>query len=155
MVAVEKRNGQGGRIRLRHIKDLSEQSIVHFIKDSVEEGATIRTNKFKSYSNLNLRRYGYALQPIIRGKTGREPSFVLVDSVISDLKRWIRDIFHGVSKKHLQSYLNEYAFIYNRRFNPPVEFHTLLGLSFRDRVPTYRDLYDGTWTHPTSRSTIG
>ena len=71
MVAVEKRNGQGGRIRLRHIKDLSEQSIVHFIKDSVEEGATIRTNKFKSYSNLNLRRYGYALQPIIRGKTGR------------------------------------------------------------------------------------
>ena len=73
----------------------------------------------------------------LSGGKPEEPSFVLVDSVISDLKRWIRDIFHGVSKKHLQSYLNEYAFIYNRRLNPPVEFHTLLGLSFRDRVPTY------------------
>ena len=56
---------------------------------------------------------------------------------------------HGrVSSRHLQAYLNEYVFRFNRRFYPMTAFASALGIGAATVGPTYQGLYDGDWTHP-------
>ena len=66
------------------------------------------------------------------------------------IKDWLNGIHHGVSAKHLQAYLNEFTFRFNRRFYPFNAFRSLLGIAGGVEAPTYADLYSGAWTHPTS-----
>ena len=49
--------------------------------------------------------------------------------VFSNLKSWLNGIHHGVSAKHLQAYLNEFTFRFNRRFYPFNAFRSLLGIA--------------------------
>ena len=57
---------------------------------------------------------------------------------------------HGVSARHLQAYLNEFTFRFNRRFYPFNAFRSLLGIASSARAPTYDELYSVDWAHPTS-----
>lgn len=139
IVAVERKNNHAGRVRLRHIENVSGISLIGFIKDVIVEGSTIITDDFPGYTNIS--RYGY------RHKI--EEDLRLAHLVISNLKTWIRGIFHGVSDKHLQAYLNEYTFRFNRRKTPMAAFQTILGLTSRvEDWPTYEGLYSGEYEHP-------
>ena len=69
--------------------------------------------------------------------------------VFSNLKTWLNGIHHGVSAKHLQAYLNEFTFRFNRRFYPFNAFRSLLGIAGGVEATTYADLYSGAWRHPT------
>ena len=60
--------------------------------------------------------------------------------VFGNLKTWLNGIHHGVSAKHLQAYLNEFTFRFNRRFYPFNAFRSLLGIA-ADATPTYAELY--------------
>ena len=66
----------------------------------------------------------------------------------------VQGTYHGaVSAKHLQSYLNEYAFRFNRRRTPQAAFQTLLGIAGRVEGPEYDEIYaeageEGGWEHP-------
>jgi hypothetical protein len=48
---------------------------------------------------------------------------------------------HGVSNTHLQAYLDEFAFRFNRRRVPMAAFQTLLGLGSQQQPTTYKQLY--------------
>ena len=62
---------------------------------------------------------------------------------------WINGIHHGVSRQHLQAYLNEFTFRFNRRFYPFNAFRSLLGIAGNVSAPTFDELYSGKWEHPT------
>jgi transposase-like protein len=139
VIAVERIKDHAGRVRLRHIEDVTGTSLIGFIKDMAEKESTIITDDFPSYTNVN--RYGY--------KHRVEEDLPLAHLVASNLKTWIKGIFHGVSEKHLQAYLNEFTFRFNRRKTPMAAFQTLLGLSSKvEEWPTYEELYSGEWEHP-------
>ena len=72
----------------------------------------------------------------------------MVHLVFSNLKTWINGTHHGVSQQHLQAYLNEYVFRFNRRFYPMTAFNSVLGIAARSVPPTYEQLYSGEWVHP-------
>lgn len=146
IVAVERRGLKAGRIRLRHIPDLSETTILRFVKDAITSGSTIITDALKSY--LNLNKHGYIHKAIIQKKVGKDVSLPIAHIAISNLKAWLKGTHHGVSKKHLQAYLNEFVFRFNRRFYPMAGFRTILGLSSKVKYPTYQGLYKGKWAHP-------
>ena len=55
---------------------------------------------------------------------------------------------HGVSQQHLQAYLNEFVFRFNRRYYPMTAVNSVLGISMRVVGPTYQELYEGEWKHP-------
>ncbi|HTO85487.1 MAG TPA: transposase, partial [Methylomirabilota bacterium] len=64
-------------------------------------------------------------------------------------KAWLKGCFHGrVEPKHLQAYLNEFTFRFNRRFYPFNAFRSLLGIGANGEAPTYAGLYSGEWKHP-------
>jgi transposase-like protein len=138
VVAIEKRNNHAGRVRLRHIEDVTGSTLIGFIKDSIERGSIIITDDFPAYNKLS----GYGYRHII------DEDLRLAHLIISNLKTWIKGIFHGVSDKHLQAYLNEYTFRFNRRKTPMAAFQTILGLTSKVDWPTYEELYSGKWEHP-------
>ena len=72
----------------------------------------------------------------------------LIHRVFSNLKTWINGTHHGVDEKHLQAYLNEYTFRFNRRFTPFNSFRSLLGLAVATEGPTHDEIYQGAWEHP-------
>lgn len=152
IIAVERKdNDKAGRIRLRKINNVTEKSVVKFIQDSVKKGSTVITDEFKSYKNLS--KYGYKhLQ--IEGSNVEKSSLPLAHIAISNMKSWLKGVFHGVSKKHLQAYLNEYVFRFNRRHYPMSGFKSLLGLSSQVDFPTYKGLYEGTWEHPNPKERV-
>ena len=56
------------------------------------------------------------------------------------MKHWALGTYHGLRGKHIDAYLNEFVFRYNRRFHRHVSFETILGLAARRRPETYRDI---------------
>ena len=57
--------------------------------------------------------------------------------VFSNLDAWLLGTHHGVSRQHLQAYLNEYVFRFNRRFWPMAAFDSVLGLALWALAKTY------------------
>ena len=56
------------------------------------------------------------------------------------LKRWALGTYHGLRRKHVDTYLDEFVFRYNRRFYRHVSFETMLGLVARHQPASYRDI---------------
>jgi transposase-like protein len=117
VVVAAQEDGPGiGRIRMRQIIDASAESLVPFVQDTVEPGSTIHTDGWLGY--LPLERTGYQHDvTFLRGKT-KSPSELMprVHQVISLLKRWLIGTHQGaVSHKHLDYYLDEFTFRFNRR----------------------------------------
>ncbi len=135
----------GGRVRLRQIPNKSAETIAKFAEDWIAPGAVILSDAGAEYALLE--KLGYKHEPLaLRGEPEAAEAWIpLVHLVIGNLKAWLIGTFHGVRKKHLQNYLNEYAFRFNRRFTRALSFRSLLGLSAEQEGPTYRALYDGEW----------
>ena len=72
----------------------------------------------------------------------------MIHIAFSNLNTWLLCTHHGISHQHLQAYLNEFVFRFNRRFYPMTAFNSVLGLVANAKAPTYEMLYSGKWTHP-------
>lgn len=151
IAAVENMGKTAGRVRLRRIGSATEENIRAFITDHVEPGSTIITDGLNAYANVS--RWGY--KHVVRvGENSEEVAkqLVHVHRVFSNLKAWLVGTHRGVSSKHLQGYLNEYTFRYNRRGNPQAAFLAVLGISAHRAGPTYEGIYSAGeppgWIHP-------
>lgn len=117
VVAVEVHDPTGfGRIRLRRVPDVSAASLVGFVRDVVEPGSTVLTDGWRGYDPLTDA--GYCRERIALSASG-DPAYVAlpgVHRIVSLLKRWLLGTLHGAAgTKHLDYYLDEYTFRFNRR----------------------------------------
>ena len=117
VIAVQLRGQRRtGRIRLRHVPDVSGKSLVGFVKDVVEPGSVVKTDAWPSYGALKKHNY---IHQVTSTSSSGEPTVVVMPSVhlvAALLKRWLLGTFHGgVSREHLSYYLDEFTFRYNRR----------------------------------------
>ena len=130
-----------GRVRLALVPDRSARSLGGFIESTVAPGATIITDDWSGYAKLG--ECGYCHTAIAeRGDMQVAETFLpIIHLVFSNLKTWLRGIHHGVSPQHLQAYLNEFTFRFNRRFYPFNAFRSLLGIAGGVTAPTYAELY--------------
>ena len=117
IIVAAQENGRGiGRIRLRLIPDASSESLHRFILDSVAPGSVIHTDGWRGYSGIETKGYVHQIT-VVKGK--KQPASELlprVHLVISLLKRWLKGTHQGaVSHKHLNYYLDEFTFRFNRR----------------------------------------
>jgi hypothetical protein len=146
---VPRRNGRyAGRIRMEVVPDRSEKSLCGFVEAAVEPGAMVVTDGWGGYATLASRGYRH-LPVVVKDDPSMAEDFLPISHLVfSNLKTWLRGIHHGVSPQHLQAYLNEFAFRFNRRFYPFNSFRSLLGIGGRAAAPTYEGLYSGSWQHP-------
>lgn len=115
-VAVEEDGDGIGRIRMRRIPDASAESLMPFIEDSVEPGSIVHTDGWRGYQPLEGRDYGHKIT-VLKGhsKTASE-LMPRVHLAVALLKRWLLGTHQGgVSLEHLDAYLDEFTFRFNRR----------------------------------------
>jgi hypothetical protein len=72
---------------------------------------------------------GYRHDPRIVGAMAGHVVLPWSHRAFSLLKRWALGTYHGLRRKHIDTYLNEFVFRYNRRFYRHVSFEALLGLA--------------------------
>ena len=116
-IAVELHERKGfGRVRMRHVPDVQAASLVPFVCEVVEAGSLIRTDGHAGYDTLPS--HGYRRDKLILSASD-SPAHVSMPGahrVASLLKRWLLGTHHGsVHGVHLQSYLEEFTFRFNRR----------------------------------------
>lgn len=130
-----------GRIRLQKLPYKMAVTVDEFAKNCITAGAAITSDDGKEFTNL--LKLGYEHKPIpMRGDCVKmDSNLPMVSRVTANLKTWIDGTFHGVDARHLQTYLNEFMFRFNRRFFRPESFKTLLGLGILRAGLTYQEVY--------------
>jgi transposase-like protein len=117
IIAVEMLAPKGfGRVRLRRISSASKENTLPFIQEEIETGATIQTDGSPIYNAV--QDLGYIRDKIVH-LGAKDPAHVTmpgVHRVASLLKRWLLGTFQGsVKSEHLDYYLDEFSFRFNRR----------------------------------------
>ena len=117
LISLEIKQPKGyGRVRRRQVADASNASLRPFVCDTVAPGAHVHTDGWSGYRRL--AQSGYVHERTIMNTSG-DPAHVAmpgVHRVASLLKRWILGTHQGsVSDEHLQAYLEEFTFRFNRR----------------------------------------
>ena len=114
-----------GRVRLAAIPSNHAIHLHPFIQSNIKPGTTLITDGHDSYRGLT----GYRHDPRIVGKMAAHIPLKWIHRVFSLLKRWGLGTYHGLRRRHIDTYLNEFVFRYNRRFYRHVSFDTILGLA--------------------------
>lgn len=152
----KRRTGRyAGRVRLAVVPDRSAKSLGGFIERVVTPGATIISDDWSGYAALEKRGYLHTAVAERGDMQVAETFLPIIHLVFSNLKTWLRGIHHGVSPQHLQAYLNEFTFRFNRRFYPFNAFRSLLGIAGDVTTPTYAELYTKKSRPTTTSSYLG
>ena len=116
VVAVQE-DGQGiGRIRMRRVADASAESLIPFVQGFVAPGSVVHTDGWLGYLPLKGNGYRHEVTYLKGKKKTASELLPRVHLVISHLKRWLLGTHQGaVSHKHLDYYLDEFTFRFNRR----------------------------------------
>jgi transposase-like protein len=146
-IAVEVREPKGfGRCRMRILGDLSVASLHPFVTDHVEPGTAVITDAWQGY--VGIETLGYTRQRHSQRaarRAGADPYATLpgVHRIASLAKRWLLGTHQGsVDPAHLQAYLDEFVFRFNRRRSRSrgLVFHRVLELAVGHEPVRYRDL---------------
>lgn len=146
-VAVEVREPKGfGRCRMAILPDASAASLHPFVTNHVAPGATIVTDAWQGYAGID--ELGYTRERHSQRAArlrGEDPNGLLpgVHRIASLAKRWLLGTHQGsVDERHLQAYLDEFVFRFNRRTSRSrgLVFHRVLGLAVGHEPVRYRDL---------------
>jgi transposase-like protein len=117
IVIAAQEDGDGiGRIRMRHIPDASAESLMPFIEEAIEPGSSVQTDGWLGYSPLQGKGYRHRITFLKGQKESASKLLPRVHLAASLLKRWLLGTHQGaVSREHLDYYLDEFTFRFNRR----------------------------------------
>lgn len=116
-----------GKVFATAVPNVKRSTIVPFVTKHVAPDAILYTDEFPSYDHIT--RFGYKHRRIqhsakiyVAGKVHTNN----IEGFWSLVKRGISGVYHAVSPKYLQSYLNEYTFRYNHRSDETPMFELML-----------------------------
>ncbi len=117
VVAVEVLHPKGfGRVRLRRVQDASGAELVPFVCATVSTGSEVHTDGWRGYHGLERHGFRHRVTNLSASGDPAHVSMPAVHRVASLLKRWILGTHQGsVTSHHLQAYLEEFTFRFNRR----------------------------------------
>lgn len=117
VIAVEIKEPKGfGRVRMRHIPDASGASLVPFVCKVTAPGSIVHTDGWSGYNGLEAEGFNRKITVQSSSDDPAHVSMPGVHRVASLLKRWILGTHQGsIVPEHLQSYLEEFTFRFNRR----------------------------------------
>jgi len=144
VIGVELLEGKNqlGRVRMKVVPDMSKKSLQGFIKENVEPSSTVITDGWSSYASIGKSGYTHIVSKKFEAS---DPDNILphVHMIVSLLKRWLLGTHQGaVQQIHLQAYLDEYVFRFNRRKSAKrgLLFYRLLESAMHVPPTTYADL---------------
>jgi transposase-like protein len=137
IVAVENRGKRAGYARMTVVESLDSPSVEATALSAVQKGTTIRTDDYSAYPVLaqHFDHRGETVKP-------KDAHTLLpwVHILIGNAKACIRGTYHGVSHKHLQRYLDEFCYRFNRRFYENEILDRILTAALTAPILTYAEL---------------
>lgn len=116
-----------GKVKALKTKDLKSSTVYPLVKAHILPESKVYTDEFHTYDKLH--RLGYSHSTVNHGLEVWVDGDVhtnTIEGFWSLLKRGINGVYHAVSEKYLQNYINEYAFRYNHRKDEKPMFLTVL-----------------------------
>jgi len=117
---------RGGKVRAIHIPSRYGYTLRSTIRRHVEPGSTVYTDDYSGYSGINRAYQHHPINHTHKVYVDGAVHTQTIEGFFSLVKNGIRGVYHVVSEKWLQGYLNEYAWRYNHRDDPAAMFKTLL-----------------------------
>lgn len=109
---------RGGKIVARAVEDVKGSTLLELVREHVLPKSMIFTDELKAYDGIKHMPAGYKHRRIkhsarvyVKGNVHTNT----IEGFWSLVKRGIGGVYHQVSQKYLQTYLDEYSFRYNRR----------------------------------------
>jgi hypothetical protein len=134
--AVEIQGKGPGRARLTVIEDYAATTLGGFVAANVVAGSTVVSDGWSGYAKLKDVRH----DPRIIGPMAAHVVLPWIHRVFANAKRWALGVYHGLRAPHLQRYLDEFVFRFNRRRSPRAAFARLLGLAVTHDHASYHML---------------
>ena len=105
-----------GSIIAKVVEDTTRSTVKQFAKKHIKLTAMVKTDEYMSYRPLKKMGYKHdcvihGLKQYVKGNTHTNN----LEGFWSQLKRSVNGTYHSVSSKYLQTYVNEFAYRYNRR----------------------------------------
>jgi transposase-like protein len=144
LVVAQRDGNKLGRIRLKRIPDASSQTLEGAIEETVDSGSVIRTDGWAGYNNISM--LGYKHEIVRTDSAVGENLLPGCNLVASLMKRWLGGTLQGaVAHEHLEYYLDEYTFRFNRRTSRyrGKLFYRLLQQAVITEVVTYDGIKKG------------
>jgi transposase len=119
---------RNGKVSALATDDLRGSTVIPIVKEHILPKSMVYTDEFPTYDSLkkhgyNHKRVHHATKVWAVGNAHTNT----IEGFWSLLKRGIDGVYHAVSEKHLQGYINEYSFRYNHRQDKKPMFKTILG----------------------------
>jgi hypothetical protein len=121
VLAIEILDDGVGRAYAELIENSSAKELGNFLTKYVSKDAELVTDKWRGYTPLKKEFLKLKQVASEDGKNFKE-----LHIHIMNIKGWLRGIHHHCSKEHMQNYLDEYHFRYNRRSNMRTIFDVLI-----------------------------
>ena len=137
IVAVENRGTSAGYAKMTVVESLDSTTIRDVVNTTIRNHSLIRTDDFPAYAVLakDFQRQGEIVKP-----QEVKEKLPWVHILIGNAKTFIRGTHHGVSHKHLQRYLNEFCYRFNRRLKELEIFDHILTASLSTHTITLAEL---------------
>jgi transposase-like protein len=130
--------GQSEHLRIKAVDNVDGTGIIQAATDTIRPGATVRTDGLNAYNVLNregCEQKGEKFDP------QNNPAHLhWLRVIISNLKAFIAGTYHGLDKKHLQRYFDEFCYRFNRRRFGNQLFNRLLEACASTTTVTYTEL---------------
>ncbi len=126
------------------MRDASKESLQAFIKQNIQLGSTVITDGWSSYRSIVKAGYTHIVPPKFEAANDKN-LLPHVHMIVSLLKRWLHGTHQGaVREMHLQAYLDEYVFRFNRRKSAKrgLLFYRLFESAMQVPPTTYSQLTD-------------
>lgn len=139
IVAVENKETKAGFAKMERVDNLSKDMISKSFENHLGNGVTLRTDGWRPYRVLNTGQRSH--EAVVVG-SGKNASKLLpwVHTMISNMKNNLRGTYHGVDIKHINRYLSEFCYRFNRRFWEKQMFDRLLTACLNCNTITYAEL---------------
>jgi len=105
-----------GRLRLQILPNRKQETLEPFVQKNVKPGTDVQTDGWGRYENLGKLGYRHKAVLIKGDHAEADQHLPMIHIVFGNLDAWLLGTHHRVSPKHLQGYLNEFVFRFNRRF---------------------------------------
>ena len=100
--------------RMKVVDTVDGAAVENFLCDHVSKGSEIRTDGLNIYNAVS--DIGYTHTRIIYDSKNQPKHLHWLHIIVSNVKSFIDGTYHGLDKKHLQRYLDEFCYRFNRRW---------------------------------------
>jgi len=133
--------GRPEYLKMCVVEDLKGETVSNAIRGMVTQGSEIRTDCLSSYRKLTELEYEVMQEKF--DLVANPDHLLWLHKVISNVKAFIAGTYHGLDKKHLQNYFDEFTYRFNRRKWPQELFMRLLQACVSAKSITYKQIVYG------------